>query len=605
MATLERVPPPAPAAPAPPSDAAAAALAARVRGALGGLARDVRVPRAGRVEAVVAAADAPAAARAAHEGLAARYVISVGSDRRAEGLGFEALHLFALDRDGARLALRIALDARRPALPAITPVIRGASWAELEMRDMLGIEPLGHPDARRLVLPPGFPDGIHPLRKEVPHDLAWEGEPGPADAPRPAPPGTTEVVLGPFFPVLEEPSQWRLFVDGERVVGAEYRGFFCHRAVEKLGDSVLGWNEVIALAERICGICGCVHSTAYCQAVEEAAGLAVPLRGRVVRTLVLELERLQSHLLWLGLAGHVVGFDWLFMHAWRLREPLMDLAERLTGSRKHFSLNLVGGTRFDVPRAALGAVEACAGEVAAGARALADALEGDDAWTARLAGVGVLTPQEARATGAVGPTARASGIDVDVRRDHPYAAYALVRFAVAVETGGDVLARTRVRVREVFESVAIVRQCVALLDHLPEGGVRADVPPDLPAGREGQGAVEAPRGEVHHFVRTGARRGPERWRVRAPSYQNLQAVPLMFKPGTQVADVPIALASIDPCFSCTERVELVEPSGASRVLGQADFEALSRRDMARRRAARAARGAGPAPAAAAAREDAP
>jgi Ni,Fe-hydrogenase III large subunit/Ni,Fe-hydrogenase III component G len=599
MATVERVQrataaaapgtaAPPDAAPAPADDALGAHVATRLRERLGPLAA-VRHATRGRVDAVVVPASVPAAARVVFEDLGARYVISVGSDRRAAGLGFEAMHCFAFDRDATRLTLRAALDPDRPAVPSIAPLIPGAAWAEREMLDMLGIVPEGHPDPGRLVLPSGFPAGVHPLRKDVPHDLAWDEGAGPADPPRPAPHGTTELVLGPFFPVLEEPSQWRLFVDGERVVGAEYRGFFCHRAIEKLGDSVLGWNAVISLAERICGICGCVHSTSYCQAVEEAAGLEVPLRAKVIRTLVLELERVQSHLLWLGLAGHVVGFDWLFMHAWRLREPLMDLAERMTGSRKHFSVNLVGGTRFDVPRALHPAVTACLDEVAREATALARVLEGDDALVSRLAGVGVLTPDEARATGAVGPTARASGLPIDVRRDHPYAAYGLVRFDVAVEQGCDVLARTRVRVREMFESVSILRQCLALLDDLPEGGVMAEVPERLPAGREGQGAVEAPRGEVHHFLRTGERHGPERWRVRAPSYQNLQAVPLMFKDGTQVADVPIALASIDPCFSCTERVELVDAVDGSRVLGQADFEAISRLDMARRRAARAGR----------------
>jgi Ni,Fe-hydrogenase III large subunit/Ni,Fe-hydrogenase III component G len=556
----------------------------RVRATLGDRVRGARTPRPGRLWLTAEPGDMRAAVRALDEELRARYVISVGADRRGEGLGFEVLHCFAIDAGHLRIVLRVPLAADAPSAPSITPLVPAASWAELEMRDMLGIEAAGHPDPRPLMLPEDFPAGVHPLRRDVPHDFRV-----PDDAPRrewpyrEPPPGTTVVQLGPFFPVLEEPSQWRLFVDGERVVGADYRGFFCHRGVEKLADSVLGWNPTIALAERICGICGCVHSTSFVQAVEEAAGLEVPLRARVIRTLALELERLQSHLLWLGLACHVVGFDWGFMQSWRLREPLMALAEHLTGSRKHFGLNLVGGVRADVPRERLGRARAVADEVERDGLGLLKALRGDDALVSRLRGVGVLTPDEVRRMGVVGPPARASGVAIDARRDHPYAAYPLLRFDVVTDDGCDVLGRTLVRAGEIFESVSLLRQCLDLLEELPPGDLMAPVPDRLPAGREGLGAVEAPRGEVFHYLRTGERDGPERWRVRAPSYQNLQAVPLMFKPGTQVADVPISLASADPCFSCTERVEVVTPDGSRRRLRERDWLELSRADMAARR----------------------
>jgi Ni,Fe-hydrogenase III large subunit/Ni,Fe-hydrogenase III component G len=559
----------------------------------------------GRLYATVAREAAVAAARVLFDELGARYVISVGSDRRRAGAGFEVLHCFAFDREHLRCTIRVPLDGDRPQAPSITPVIPGASWAELEMRDLLGIECVGHPEPRPLVLPDDFPPGVYPLRKEVPYDLTV-GTPEPDDrassgngaaaAPpggfpyREPPPGTTVVQLGPFFPVLEEPSQWRLFVDGETVVGADYRGFYCHRGIEKLADSRLSYNQVVSLAERICGICGCVHSTSYCQAVEEAAGLVVPLRARVVRTVALELERLQSHLLWLGLACHIVGFDFVFMHAWRMREPVLRLAEHLTGSRKHFGVNLVGGTRIDIPNDRLPAVLAMAAEVERETQALVKAVEGDEALLSRLRGVGILTPDEVRRSGAVGPTARASGVAMDVRRDHPYAAYDWLDVRVITHDGCDVLGRTLVRALEIFESLRLLRGCVRVLHDLPEGDLMAAVPDTLPVGRQGLGAVEAPRGEVFHYVRTGDHGRPDRWRVRAPSYQNIQAVPLMLKPGTQIADVPIAIGSVDPCFSCTERMEIVERgSGITRVLRRSQLESLVREDMARRRAA----GSGP------------
>ena len=575
----------------------AAALHQRIRARLNGALLDVQASLPERLYLTVDAAHVREAVRALYEELRARYVISVGVDRRRSGAGFEALHFFGCDADHVRVAVRVGLDGERPVAPSITPIVPGASWAEVEMRDLLGIEPEGHPNPRPLCLPDDFPPDVRPLRKEVPFDYKVDGRtsrPFPYLEP---PPGTTVVQLGPFFPVLEEPSQWRLFVDGETVVGADYRGFYCHRGIEKLGDSALNYNQVINLAERICGICGCVHSASYCQAVEEAAGIVVPLRARVVRTIMLELERLQSHLLWLGLACHIVGFDFVFMQAWRLREPLMTLAEQLTGSRKHFGVNLVGGTRFDVPLEKFDAVVAAMAVVERESMALVKAIQDDDALISRLKGVGVLTPAEVRAMGAVGPTARGSGVPLDVRRDHPYAAYEFCKFDVVTHDGCDVLGRTLVRVLEIFESVKIVRQCLTLLRDTPEGDIIADVPDTLPADREGMGSVEAPRGEVFHYVRTGERNGPDRWRVRAPSYQNIQAVPLMFKPGTQVADVPITLGSVDPCFSCTERMEIVDRgTGETRVLRQSELEALARADMGRRRAAaRAAVGAASAP----------
>jgi Ni,Fe-hydrogenase III large subunit len=455
-------------------------------------------------------------------------------------------------------------------------VVPGAAWAEAEIHDLFGIEVSGHPDPRRLILPDGFPEGVHPLRKDFPYDAKVVFD-GPARPMKEPPPGTTVMRLGPFFPVLEEPSQWRLFVDGERVVGADYRGFYSHRAVEKLAEAKLSYNQVINLAERICGICGCVHSTAYCQAVEEATGLMVPRRARLIRTFILELERLQSHLLWLGIACHMVGFDFVFQQSWRVREPVMELAEYLTGSRKHFQVNLVGGVTFDITRAKAERILRTLDRVEADAAALAKALEGDDALVSRLRGVGLFTPAEVRQWGAVGPTARGSGVAVDTRKDHPYAAYDELDFSVVTHDGCDNWGRTVVRLGETFESLKLLRQCVRRLGDMPEGGLMADVPDALPPLREGMHAVEAPRGEVFHYVRTGHAEGPDRWRVRAPSYQNIQSVPVMLKAGTTVADVPITLGSVDPCFSCTERMEVVDVgAGTRRLLRKAAIRELAR-----------------------------
>lgn len=196
------------------------------------------------------------------------------------------------------------------------------------MQDLLGIRVVDLDDPRRLVLPDDWPEDLHPLRRDVPHDVRPEPVTGAEPQRREPPEGATVVAIGPFFPVLEEPAYFRLFVDGETIVGSDYRGFYNHRGIEKLGDTALTYKQVPFIAERICGICGFIHSSCYCEAVEIAIGIPAPPRAKYIRSIMLELERVHSHILWLGIAAHIVGFETAFMQSWRMREPLMWLCER-------------------------------------------------------------------------------------------------------------------------------------------------------------------------------------------------------------------------------------------------------------------------------------
>jgi Ni,Fe-hydrogenase III large subunit len=321
-------------------------------------------------------------------------------------------------------------------------------------------------------------------------------------------------------------------------------------------------------AERICGICGCVHNVAYAQAVERAAAIHPPPRAEYIRTVMLELERLHSHLLWVGLACHIVGFDTLFMHCFRIREPVMWIAERISGNRKTYALCVIGGVRWDITP-----------ELASGLRQVLDTLESE--WTTvvsairkdrnlqkRMVGVGIANAALVRTWGLLGPVARAAGVSLDSRRDHPYAAYDRLDFDIITAADGDVWARVVVRTHEVFQSIRIIRQC---LDRLEPGPLQTLITEELAVGRIGLSSVEAPRGESHHFVVTGENNRPRRWRVRAPTYQNLQGVPAMIK-DQQLADMTITLGSIDPCFSCTDRMETVDiGSGRHRVYSQEEL----------------------------------
>lgn len=252
------------------------------------------------------------------------------------------------------------------------------------------------------------------------------------------------------------------------------------------------------------------------------------------------------------------------MQAWRIREPAMWLSEFITGNRKTYGMNLIGGTARDLPEDAVQRIRPVIDKIEKEAVAVVDAILEDSSLQARLKGSGILTHADALALCAIGPTARASGVAIDARKDHPYAAYAEMDFDICVEEGCDIWARTLVRARELFESFKIVRQ---VLDHLPPGPVMTEVK-SIPPDRVGSTSVEAPRGEVHHYVMTGEGQRPFRWRVRAPSYNNLQCIPALLE-NMSIADAPISVGSVDPCFSCTERVTVIDKaSGRLQVYTQ-------------------------------------
>jgi len=375
----------------------------------------------------------------------------------------------------------------------------------------------------------------------------------------------TVISIGPFHPLQEEPEFFQLYVEGETVVDVDVRLSYNHRGIEKLNESKT-FDQVPYVVERVCGICSASHPLAYVQAVEEIAHVKVPARALYLRTIVNELERLHSHLLWVGLAGHFLGYNTVFMWAWKYREPVMDVLETTTGSRVNYANCKIGGVRRDMTAEQLGEIDrVCAGLVGP-LEMLTKAVLDDPILHARLKKVGVLTPQAVKAYGALGPTARASGVAIDVRRDDPYAAYDRVDWQVITVPDGDVFSKTVVRLLECFESVKIVRQCVKALCKKvknPGGEIDAKVE-QIPPG-EGIGHVEAPRGETFHYIRSDGSNRPVRHKIRAPSYNNIPT----FKAsciGMQIPDVAITMAGVDPCYSCTERMCVALDAETSRPL---------------------------------------
>jgi len=361
-----------------------------------------------------------------------------------------------------------------------------------------------------------------------------------------------KVPMGPQHPALKEPEGFSIALKGEKIMGVDIRLGYNHRGIEKACEDRT-YIQDMYLIERICGICSHAHSTCFVQAVEEIAAIDVPRRALYIRTVIGELERIHSHFLWLGVAGHEIGFDTLLMYTWRDREVVMDILAELTGNRVNYGINTIGGVRRDIsPEQAAKTLKAI-DILEERTRYYIKLASEETTIIKRMSGVGMLSHADAIKLDAVGPTGRASGVDRDVRRDDPYAAYGDMSFDVITDNHNDVYGRTLVRVKELLESCKIIHQAVK---NLPNTPLTVKAPRKIPSG-EAVSRYEAPRGEDMHYVKSNGTEKPERVKVRAPTLANIQAVKSMLK-DRYLADMPIVIAAIDPCFSCTDRLISVE-----------------------------------------------
>ncbi len=369
------------------------------------------------------------------------------------------------------------------------------------------------------------------------------------------------ISIGPFHPLQEEPEHFSLTVEGETVLDIEVEIGYNHRGIEKLSER-RSFDQATFVIERICGICSTSHPFAYTRAVEDIIPVEVPERARYIRTIVAEGERIHSHLLWFGLAGHFLGYNTVYMWVWKLREEILDVMEILSGNRNHYAMFKPGGVRRDIKAEDIPLVLKKIDSIIPTLDRLKGAVLDDPVLHARLKGIGVLSREEAIAYCALGPTSRASGVARDVRKDAPYGAYDRVDWDMIVTENGDVWDKVVVRLLEVYESIRIVKRC---LQELPGGEIDAGLT-SIPPG-EGIGAHEAPRGETFHYVRSDGTNRPVRHKVRAPTFMNLPTCKATV-PGSSIADAAIILAAIDPCYCCTERMAVRSPEGRKIYAGQ-------------------------------------
>lgn len=359
------------------------------------------------------------------------------------------------------------------------------------------------------------------------------------------------ITIGPYHPFLLEPEQFDLQVEDDKITDVKITLGYVHRGVEQL-TTTKTYRQNVFLVERICGICSNAHTAAFCQTAEKIMGIKVPDRAEYIRTIVAELERLHSHYLWLALLAHALDETEYFLKIMRDREIVMHLLEWISGNRIHYAINTVGGVRRDLTAEIISAIKESSNKLKSISNGIVDALAEKGVLGCKVNGLGVVSGDEAIKLGAVGPTLRGSGIESDIRKDDPYAAYPNVSFNVIVETGGDVRARSMVRARETLESISIIEQ---LLGNLPGSPIMGEL--EEPDTKEAIGRVEAPRGELAYYVKSNGTNIPERVKVRTPTFANLYFLTKALK-GEKLENARPIIESIDPCFSCTDRMTIVK-----------------------------------------------
>ncbi len=396
---------------------------------------------------------------------------------------------------------------------------------------------------------------------------------------------TYTIPVGPIHPALKEPVQLMLEIEGEKVVDTDILMGQVHRSIEWLGMNRNNPVQSLYVAERICGICSTCHPFSLAMAVEQAANITVPDRAEYIRVIAAEMERIHSHILWAGVAAHEIGFDTVFYLTWRAREEIMDLIEYVFGNRVTKAVLQFGGVRRDITAEHLPRIRKSLDYYKSIFEHLRRIFLEDMTVQMRTRNVGILSTEDALKLLTVGPTARASGVPKDVRQDQPYSAYAdlnvkaITPDAITGTVVGDVYDRIIVRLLEIKQAVEIIEECI---DRMPEGPTMSETKmPRLlkrlsDAAGEGVGRVEAPRGEVIHYVSLEPGQSTlATWKVRGPTYVNLVCVPTVLK-GMQIADVPIAFASLDPCMSCTNRVLITDrATGRTSAVGHEELHRLS------------------------------
>ncbi|MEM3429638.1 MAG: NADH-quinone oxidoreductase subunit C [Candidatus Bathyarchaeia archaeon] len=480
--------------------------------------------------------------------------------------GYEVIYHYSLDHleKYLHINVKVSVPADEPEVESVSGEAPESSWSEREMMELTPVKFINHPDPRHLWLPYEWPN---PVEGEEPESKKNRYQTSISVECKPNQPSL--MPLGPYHPLLIEGAYFRVKLQDEEITDVDVKLGWNHRGIMKLFES-RSYSRGVYLAERICGICNVTHTTAYLNAVETLSGINVPDRAKYIRTLMAELERVHSHLLWLGIAGDLIGFKTLFMLSWKIREKVMDVFEATTGSRRTPAMNVIGGVRKDLSDETIGKIERRLINIREDVERLIKLGYDHPLMRNRMQNIGILSFSNAVSGGAVGPTARASGWRLDTRWSTPYLAYAegYTTWDVVTEDGGDVWARTMVRLKEILVSIDIAKQCLQSLKRVG-GKIKTEIvdPKDFPYN-EALGKAEAPRGELMYYIVSDGTSIPYSVRIRTPSFRNNSLLPNMLK-GYTLADAPIIIGSIDPCYSCTDRIIVIRDSESPKAQEEA------------------------------------
>lgn len=476
--------------------------------------------------------------------------------------GVKLLHVYAFDHIDrfSHIILCTILPREDLKAPSLAFKTYQVNWAERETSELLGIDFEGHPDPRHIFLPFEWPNPVESTEAGSEKVLVDRGNLLP---------------LGPYHPALIEGGYFKFNVDGEEIVDVDIKVGFNHRGVMKLAESRSYWRNVF-LVSRICGICNICHVLAYLNAVERLFNVNVPLRAKYIRTLLAELNRIHSHVLWLGIAAELIGFRTIFMWSFKIRELIQDCIELITGNRVHMDAVIIGGSRVDLTNETINKVDSKIREFKDQFTNLMNIVYDHSMFRSRTEDIGVLKLVDAKNLGVVGPTARASGWKIDVRKDSPYEAYGeeYITWDVITDDGCDVFSRAIVRLKEILTSIDICLQCLDALKKVT-GKIMIEEHINVVSG-EAIGKSEAPRGELFYYINSDGSIIPHTVRIRTPSYRNIAALKHMLI-GYKLSDAPIIIGSVDPCYSCTDRVIIVDVNrGKSLIIDYNEFINLAK-----------------------------
>ncbi|AEG61470.1 NADH-quinone oxidoreductase subunit C [Desulforamulus ruminis] len=479
--------------------------------------------------------------------MGARLLTLSAIDERELNRHFALCSAFALPLENTLVEIRVLLDGANPRYPSVTMDFPSAHWLEREVKDMFGIVPEGHPDLRRVAVHPDWPGDLFPLRKDFISGTKVPRVPGKMEFCPVEGEGLYQAPVGPVHAGIIEPGHFRFFTFGEDVINLQAQLFYTHRGIEKTAEG-MHFLDAALVAERICGVCSASHAASYAQAIESLADVAVPGRARFIRSILLEMERLYNHVGDIGNVCAGIGFSYAISRGALLKEQLMRMNLRLTGHRYLRGTILPGGVTGELKD--LPVIMKELERLQMDLKELTTIMLSSQSLLDRMHTTGILTRETAATLGAVGPAARASSIDCDLRRDLPYAAYNQLSFQIPLQTGGDVLCRLKQRIDECEQSFSILKQSFKHLAR-EEGPLCVEVP-YLPPYQTAVGYSESARGANVHLVVSGPDNTLFRYMVRSASHCNWPVVPLCV-PGNIIPDFPLINKSFELCYACLDR----------------------------------------------------